>query len=94
MQAIDFAGVQCGDNVRVLQSAERFHFPLEARYLRFTGQLAVSQNLDGHGLLQRAVNGPIDRAHAPFAELLEEFVVAEAMTGVNGPSRFFAPGIE
>jgi len=71
------AEVVRGDDVQVLETSRRPRFPLEPEHGLPVAREAVRQHLHRHNPVHQAVPRPVDRAHAPFADLLEERVVAE-----------------
>ena len=79
LRAVDLAGVECADDVRMVNRADDLHLALEAGDGLRVIEQPLRQDFQGHGLVELDVPGPIDRAHAAFAQLLEQFVVAQRL---------------
>jgi hypothetical protein len=72
--------VNAGD-VRVLECAERLRLALEAGHALGVGRELWRQGLDRHVPPELRVARPIHLAHAPGAEVGEDFVRSEACAG-------------
>ena len=67
----------------MLQLADGFDLDLETGNRAVIAAAVAFEQLDGHCLLESQVPGQIDGAHASFAELLLQLVVADQPTGVG-----------
>ena len=63
----------------MVEAAERERFAAEALARRVVGQRAGGQDLQRDVAVEPLVVGAIDDAHAAFADLLEDAVVAEGL---------------
>jgi hypothetical protein len=76
-----FVGIECGDDVRMFQlgGGEDLALKLGDRLLR-AGKF-FRQRLDHNDAVQIAVPRLVDLTHPPFAQLLQEDVLAEDKRG-------------
>ena len=76
MRSFGFACIEGTDNIRMGESANELHFPLETPDgLRIVEQ-CLRQDFDRHRLLQQFVLGFIDGSHTAASEFAKNVVIA------------------
>ena len=75
VQAVD------GGDARVVERRQQLRLALEARQPVGVLGEQVRQDLDGHLAVERRVDGTPHHTHPPFANLLDEAVVADRLVG-------------
>ncbi len=77
MRSGDFAGVLCGDDVRMMQLPCGPHLALEPRQRLLRCHAARRQDFQRHEPIQPRMPRFVDRAHPAGAEFRQQFILAE-----------------
>ena len=78
MQAAGLACVVGADDIRVVQSSDGPHLSLEPRHGAAIFHQAGVEHFERHGLVELGVKGPVDDAHAPLAQRLQQLVITHS----------------
>lgn len=79
MRPVLFAGIVGPDDVGVLQRADRLHLPAEAGDRLPVVEEPLGQDLQGDDLVQEHLPRLVHHPHAPLPQLLQQFVIAQAL---------------
>ncbi len=78
-RAVDLAGIESLDDVRVGEPADGLHLAFEAADGLAVAHAATGQHLDGHNAIEFHVQCLIDPAHAAAAQFFEDLVFAQGL---------------